>query len=305
MLGSSVRRSAAGQYSSRGSSALKRRMVVGLLVLLALVLITVSFRESAAGPLHEAQGAAAAALRPAQVAVERVVRPFRDAWSWTAGLLRARSEVERLRAENEQLLQQVIANESALKDNVTLRRLLEYQASPEFPQDFRGVTAEVLAKPPSAFDQSIVVAAGAEDGVRLHAPVVTADGLVGQVAFVTASAARVTLLIDEESAVSARDLASGADGLVRRGQGAGQSLMLDRVPKSAFVRKDDVVVTSGWRSGPLSSLYPKNIPIGRVTRVGQTDADLYKQVQIEPFVDFSSLGAVVVLVSKKPAPELP
>jgi hypothetical protein len=79
VLGFPVRRPASRLFTSRSSSALRRRIVLGLLVLLALALITISFREYENGPLHRAQGAAASALQPLEVAVERVARPFRDA----------------------------------------------------------------------------------------------------------------------------------------------------------------------------------------------------------------------------------
>ena len=55
-------------------------------------------------------------------------------------------------------------------------------------------------------------------------------------------------------------------------------------------------MTAGWRAGALSSLYPKGIPIGKVTSVGQTDTDLFQQVQVDPYVDFGALDAVIVLV---------
>ena len=61
-------------------------------------------------------------------------------------------------------------------------------------------------------------------------------------------------------------------------------------------RSVDTVVTAGWQSPRLSSLYPKGIQIGRVTSVGRTDTDLYTQVQVEPFADLASLQAVLVLV---------
>ena len=67
----------------------------------------------------------------------------------------------------------------------------------------------------------------------------------------------------------------------------------------------DEIVTAGWRVGGLASLYPGGIPIGRVTFVGQLDADLYQNVQIASDVDFSSLDSVLVLVGRRPAPELP
>jgi rod shape-determining protein MreC len=76
------------------------------------------------------------------------------------------------------------------------------------------------------------------------------------------------------------------------------TLILDRVSKQDVVKVGDTVVTAGWRSEKLSSLYPKGIPIGRVTSVGQTDTDPYKQVQVTPFADLTSLDAVVVLVRK-------
>ena len=71
--------------------------MLGSLVLLSLALITVSFREQSDGPLHDAQAAVASALQPLEVAVERVARPFRDAYGWTKDLFNARSENERLK----------------------------------------------------------------------------------------------------------------------------------------------------------------------------------------------------------------
>jgi rod shape-determining protein MreC len=278
--------------------------VLGVLVLLSLVLITISFREGETGPLHDAQGAVASVLQPFQVAVERVARPFRDAYGWTASLLDARSEAERLRAENEQIKQQLIQNESTLHENVTLRRLLEYRDSPSFPQEFRGVAAEVISRPARAFEQEIVVSAGSDDGVTVNAPVVTADGLVGQVTSLNEGAARVRLLTDESSAVSAVDLRTGASGIVRHGP-IGDSLFLDYVSKKETVTVGHEIVTAGWRVGGLASLYPANIPIGHVTFVGSLDADLYQNVQIASDVDFSSLDSVLVLIGRRSGPELP
>jgi rod shape-determining protein MreC len=96
--------------------------------------------------------------------------------------------------------------------------------------------------------------------------------------------------------VSAVDVRTSANGIVRHGRASRSTLVLDRVPKADVVRVGDMVVTAGWESPRLSSLYPRGIPIGRVTSVGQTDTDLYKQVLVEPFADFGSLDAVLVLV---------
>src|SRR3954452_1746284 len=89
VLGNSVQRAAASGYPSSRSSALKRRIVVGGLVLLSLVLITVSFRSTA---LDGVQGTTAGILRPFEIAADRVSRPFRDAAGWMHGLIDAKSE---------------------------------------------------------------------------------------------------------------------------------------------------------------------------------------------------------------------
>jgi rod shape-determining protein MreC len=113
----------------------------------------------------------------------------------------------------------------------------------------------------------------------------------------------VRLIVDQASAVSAVDLRTQADGIVQ--PQAGGTLMLDRVGKDEVVHVGDEIITSGWRSGQLASLYPRGLTIGRVTFVGKLSSDLYQQVLIRSDVDFSELDSVLVLVSSKPSPELP
>jgi rod shape-determining protein MreC len=269
---------------------------VGALVLASLVLVSLSFRAEGDGPLGGAQSAAATVLRPFAIGFERVAQPFRDAYGWADSLLTARSDAETLRREVQDLRQRAIQSEFALQENESLRRLLRYTDSARFPDDFDPVAAEVIGRPAEAFAQAIVVAAGSKDGVRLNDPVVTGDGLVGLVTRVASNTARIQLLTDEQAAVSAVDLRTRAAGIVRHARGTRETLVLDRVRKEDLVRVGDEVVTAGWRAGALSSLYPKGIPIGRVASVGQTDTDLFQQVQVDPYVDFGSLDAVLVLV---------
>jgi rod shape-determining protein MreC len=303
VLGSPARRAATSSYSSRVSSTLKRRIVLGVLVVASLALITVYFKESSGGALHGFQSGGATVLRPFEVGAERVAAPFRDAYGWFSGLVHARARAKRLQAEVDQLRQKEIQYQGAAAENEALRKQLDYVDSPRFPTDFAPINARVLARPPGEFEQQIVISAGSANGVRLHAPVVTADGLVGNVTLVAGREARVTLLTDQESAVSAVDLQTRAIGIVRHGQGGG--LILDRVSKDQKVNDGDTIVTAGTRSGALPDLYPRGIQIGKVTSVGQSDTDLYKQIQISPYVPFGSLDSVVVLESLKPTPTLP
>ncbi len=298
MLGVSVRRPNEGKPSSRNSAALRRRLVVGGLVLLSLVLVTLSFRESDNGPVASAQEGAAAALRPFQVAADRIAEPFRDAYAWVDGLFEARSDAEALREENETLRQQVAQSRLAARENVRLRDLLAYRDGPRFPDGYRGLATGVISRPAGTYAQAIVIAAGQNDGLAVDDPVVTQDGLVGTISRIGSRTAQVTLLTDDQSAVSAMIPATGAAGVVRTGHGPRAPLRLDRVGKEAVVRVGDTVVTAGWRSQRLASIYPKGILIGRVTSVGVADTDPYTQVQVTPFADLGSLEAVLVLLPR-------
>jgi rod shape-determining protein MreC len=300
VLDAPVRRRTDGP-ASRTGRALQARLVAPVLVLVSLALITVYFRESSEGPLHGAQRIGLSVAMPFEIAGERVSRPFRDAWGYMADLFSAKSENEKLKEELETLRQRVIQDQTAARENERLRALLSYIDGPTFPGGYDGVTTRVIGRPPSPYNQEVLVAAGSSSGIRTNDPVVTEDGLVGLVTDVTTNGAQVTLLTDQSSAVSAVVLEGGAAGIVRHGPSDTSGLILDRVGKDELVEKGNLVITAGWRTGKLESLYPRGIPIGTVKSVGQQDVDLYKRIQISPLVDFDSLGEVVVLVRAQAA----
>jgi rod shape-determining protein MreC len=303
-LSSGVRRTAR-PYSSRKAQPIRRRIVVGVLAFVSLALITGYFREAEDGPLHDVQNVASTAMHPFEVGAERVARPFRDAYGWLSDLFNAREENQQLKDQLEQLRNQAIQNSTAATEVKRLQALLDYRQSDEFPADYDAVGAAVLADPPSAYEQFIIISAGSKDGVRMNAPVVTDAGLVGKVTRVNREQSRVALLTDKESAVSAYDVETEADGVIRHGAGAGDSLILDRVPKDERVVRGDLVATSGRRFQLLPSIYPRNIQIGVVTSVGQSDIDANQQIQVDPFVDFDSLDSVLVLIRKSSEPKFP
>jgi rod shape-determining protein MreC len=114
------------------------------------------------------------------------------------------------------------------------------------------------------------------------------------------SVSRVMLLTDNESAVTATDLTNPqVVGAIRRGGGSSDVLILDRVPKEPDVGVGDTIITAGTLGqGPLRSKFPRGIPIGTVASQSNSDASLFQNIQVRPFVDFSSVQSVIVLVPK-------
>jgi rod shape-determining protein MreC len=302
VLGSSQRSTTSSyppRLSGRFSGPVKRRIVLGVLIVVSLVMITVYFRESDGGALHSIQNVGSTVLHPFEVAATRVAHPFQDLYSYLRGLVDAKSERDRLQAELDRVRKRLIRLQFAAQENKELTRSLHYLAGPKL-KDYRPVTTEIIAKVPSQFEQRVVIAAGSSSGVYDDDPVVDPDGrLVGKISKVASHQAQVTLLTDEDTAVSAIDIDTHAEGIVRHGHGPGTTLFLDKVPKSEHVAVNNRIVTSGWHQGSLSSIYPKGIPLGIVSSASFPSTDLYASVQIAPYVDFSSLDSVIVLVKKK------
>lgn len=265
---------------------------------MSLALITVYFRESDEGPLHAAQRIGVSVLMPFEVAGERVARPFRDAWAWTSDLLDAKDENDDLRRQNEELRREVIEARTAAQELALQGEIGAYVAGPTFPTDFDPIVARVIGRPPTPYQQEVIVSAGASDGVKRNAPVVSQDGnLVGQVTDLTDSTARITLITDQSSSVSAVVLETEASGVVKHGASS-SSLILDRVEKDETAEQGNTVITAGWTTERFESLFPRGIPIGTVESVGQQDVDLFKRIQIAPLADFDSISAVIVLIEK-------
>ena len=297
MLASSVQRSKPTPYPSRARSALIRRAIVVGLVIVALALVTISFRSPTSGALHDVQGAGSTALRPFQIAATRIAQPFRDAYDYVDGLANARADNKRLKKINENLRERDIQTKAQAALLPSVLKLLHFVQGPSFPTGFSAVSTSVTSPPGGPFAHTLAIDAGSSSGVRLNSPVVSGDGLVGIVSNVFPHTAKVTLLTDPDSFTSARDIDTQVRGMVHTGPGG--TLILDQVRKELRVKEGDKLVTAGTHNAQYPDLYPYGIPIGTVTSVSATDTATFLQVQVQPFANLGALESVAVLVPKK------
>ena len=266
----------------------RRRAVLGLLVAGSLILLTVYFGESAAGGLHSMQRGVLEVVSPIQEGATRALKPVRDFVGWVGDTVDAKGEVKRLRAERDSLRTQAVAGTAALRENVQLRKLLRLGRETGIAGD-RPVGARVIGQDPSVWYSQVVIDKGANAGVRRDRPVVGPDGLVGRVTAAAGNASVVTLLTDHTTNVSARINESG--------------LVLNFTTRNDRVERGQTVVTAGTRSrvARLPSVYPPNIPIGRVTRVDEPGTD-DQEVHLRPFANMRRLEFVQVLTRPSTAP---
>jgi rod shape-determining protein MreC len=274
-----------------------RRIVLAVLVVAALALLTISFRSPTSGALHDMQGYGSTALKPFQIAAERVARPFRDVYGYFSGLASAKSENAKLRRDLRALRANANANLAGARQADELKRLLHYEGGATYPKDYRTVNTTVISYPSGASVQLVTIAAGSSSGIRIGTPIVTADGLLGHVTNVFPSTAQVMLLTDPDSGIPARDVTHGVAGIIRHGQG--NTLILDRVSKAATVQKGDLIVTQGTVNPRYPDLYPYGIQIGSVVSASTSDIASFYTVQVTPYARLDSLDAVAALISTK------
>jgi rod shape-determining protein MreC len=270
--------------------------VLALLVGLSIALLTVYFGESASGGLHSVQRGFMEALAPLQEGANRTLKPARDFGGWIGDALDAKSENKKLKRQVRQLRTRVALLETSQRDGSQLRSLAGFNASARFPAGYDDVTARVIARSPTVWYSTLTIDKGSDAGIRVDQPVVNGDGLVGRVSAVSGDAAQVTLLTDHTSAVSAEVVPQGANGLVKPTVGNPSDLILDFVQKGSAINRGATVVTAGWRSSKLESLFPRGIPIGSVTSVDVRERELYQRVHLKPFANLREIDLVEVLV---------
>lgn len=281
----------------------RRRAVLALLVVVSLILLTAYFGESASSPLHSVQRGVVAVLSPVQDGASRALKPVRDLFGWFGDTARAKTERDQLRKQRDQLLQEVAGYRVAMIDNAQLRGILGVDGSSGL-QSYQQYTARVTGRSlDNLVSDRLQLDAGSGDGVRVGDAVIgsgsgpNTGGLVGHISFVASDSSIVTLITDPSSAVSVRVLDSAGDfGLMKSSVGNPLDLLVQLLPRNASIQQGDIVVTAGSRSSSLESLYPPNIPVGRVKTADPAELDADQQVHVSPIADLRHLDFAQILI---------
>jgi rod shape-determining protein MreC len=268
----------------------RRRAVLTLLVLGSFLLLTVTYGRGSGG----LQDGVSTIFSPLQTVADRALKPARDLVGWFDKTFEARGENSRLREELTKERKRAIAGQEALHENAQFRKLLDLDESPALAS-YEEVAARVITRSPTVWHSAVTVDAGSSDGVQVDDPVISGDGLVGQVAAVQRDSAQVILITDPTSAVSARVTPVGVQGVIRPDVGDSEDLILDFIDSTRLVHQGQAVVTAGWEAQGLSSLFPSGLPVGEVTRASVEVQEASQQVRVRPYADLVNLDFVQVL----------
>ena len=263
-----------------------RRYALLLAVLLvSLFLLTVQTRGG--GPTRAAD-LVGFVVTPAQSLLAHAHRGALGAWHTFTNWKAVRNENLTLRADNERLSVQSLQVRETDQENRRLRRLLALRDR----MPLTTLTGEIIGREGGGWSRSLTVNRGRADGISRQMPVIVPEGLVGRVAQVSSGASIVQLLNDPSSTVGAVVQRTRTPGLVEGEPGGGVRFKF-MARDGAGVTPGDLVVTSG-----LGTLFPKGIPVGRVTAIEDKGSALFHFAVLTPAVDFARVEEVLLLTGQ-------
>lgn len=264
--------------------SLADRFGLGLLVGLSVLLLLMGKADMKvasllADRLRDVAVPALALLRQPVVAVRAAVDK-------ATALVNVYEENERLRDENRRLLAWQAEAAKLGVQNQALRRLLNVPAVPEAPA---WTTVRIVADSGGVFVRTVLVDAGADQGITAGMPALAANGLVGRVVDVGRRSARVLLLTDFNSKIPVVDARSG-DQAILEGDNTEQ-LALRFLPLGASFAVGDRLLTSGH-----GGMLPPGLVVGEVTAVADG------KPLARSFVDWQRLDYLSLLHYDSPPP---
>ena len=268
-----------------------RRKAMALLVVLVPLIMVVS---SAGAEVGEEMGpvdrAAGATLGGAQSGVSWMVGSVGGIWGRVVGTSELEAENEALRREVAQLREEKTRLVGVLQENARLRDMVGFQ---EGRPEFELAPARVIARDVTPYFRVIKLRIDSDAELRPRMPVVSADGVVGQIHRVSGRQAEVVLVADPRSRIDAVSQRNRSQGIVEGlGRESNYRARVSYLTDQDELREGDLLVTSG-----LGGVFPRELVIGRVIGSDGVELGRFQEVMVEPAVDFSRLEELFVITN--------
>lgn len=263
-----------------------RRLLLVVLLVASIALATVYAREGEGGPVHAVQDAVMGVTGNVGSAGAGLGSAAQAAGSAVADATANPTTLSGLREQNDELRNLLAEAEEYRQETNRLQALLNMKQS----SGVTGPVAHVVSRTSNAWDQSVTIDLGADEGIAGGMTVMGATGVVGQVSHVQAHTSTVRLLTDPNSGAAAMIQSTRKDGIVR-GSLSGL-LYLEDLDEDVIPEEGDIIVTSG-----LGGSYERGLFIGTVVSVSKTENDSTGDVIVDPNGDASLLEEVIVVFS--------
>ena len=265
----------------------RTRLVLGVLLIIAITLITLDFRDGGASP---ARRVGADIFGPVERVTHDVTDPVASVFDSITGSNSAQGTIASLQRQNAELRAALSAAQLNKAAGKQLAQLLQLDAG-----GYKIVAANVIAAG-GAFSDTVTLDVGSADGIKPDETVLNGSGFVGLVTQVSANTSTVLLASDASSVVGVELAGSGEIGAV---SGTGKSL-----PGSALLRLSLFDANAHLQPGQQVVTYASvgdkpqvpGVPVGTIVSVNKSAGALTQTAMVRPAVSFTSLGVVGVVV---------
>lgn len=265
------------------------RAVLAVLLLVSLTLTIIDLRSSDGALVKAARSTSANVIAPVQEGVFNLFNPISEFFTNYGELVNLRDRARELEAQNVELIEKLKTSDEARRRAGELDALLDIAGT----GNYKIIPARVIAiGPKQDFSWTITIDVGSNDGITENMTVLNGLGLVGRTTSVTASTANVILLIDKTSRVGSRIAGRGELGFAS-GEDLPYEIEFELFDPIAKIEVNDTLVSWGSEDGQP---YAAGVPIGRVISVENKPGLLTKSARIKPFVEFSTLDLVGVVI---------
>ncbi len=269
-----------------------QRITFPLLVLLSAAIIIIGKADQAI--FESLRISATDAAMPVLDMISRPLAAAEDIVASGRTLVSIHQDNAKLREENRRLLDWQRAALALASENARLRDLLKLAPDPANSY----VTARVVADLGGAYIRSLMINAGADNGIGRGQAAITNQGLVGRISEVGARAARVLLITDLNSRIPVTVERSRQRAIL-----AGDNSERPRLrylEPAAAPKIGDRIVTSGQ-----GGVFPPGLPVGVVAAVDgeapriEPYAELAR-VEYLRIVDYGLAAGLPIPVSQTP-----
>jgi rod shape-determining protein MreC len=201
-------------------------------------------------------------------------------------------ENEELKAKLEEYVELSVKVDALEAENLELRDLL---GKTESIRNYTPIQATVIARNPDRWHEILTLNRGSNHGVEVNMAVITAEGLIGKVQYVSPFSSTVQLLSAPARTNRISAIIQGKDraktlGVIEGYDDVREALLFRRIPYDADIQEGDMVISSG-----LGGIFPQELIIGSVLEVFPAEDGLTKTAYVEPSANLYDINHVIVV----------
>ncbi len=189
-----------------------------------------------------------------------------------------------LREENTRLKQRTLKYEALEKENMRLRAFLDNS----FKLGENVLVAELLSVTLVPYEHLVLVDKGSRFGIHVGQPVLSAEGVVGQVVRVSPLTSEILLITDPSHAIPVQVNRNGLRAIAV-GNGEIDQLEVPNLPNNVDIKPGDLLVSSG-----LGQVFPPGYPVAEVVEVSPQPARGFAKVLARPKVPLDRIREVLI-----------